>query len=133
MDLDARLPPRKRLLAGSKLKDSPPSAPDYSLSLPIPSISTELYRRLQKILSSSSCPVENIVHEINSVASDATEAAAAARAKATEKAEAAVKAKAAAKRALESVASIRDRKSRRPKKRRVEIKNLYGNSQQQVI
>jgi len=132
LDLNTRLPPRKRLLAGLKKKD----ASDCCLSLPIPLVSGELYGRLHRILNnSSSYHLEETIEEVNSVASDAAKAAEAARENAMEKAAAAVKARAAAKRALELVDLIRqgdDQKlgrcaKNKLKKRRIEIKNYYEN------
>lgn len=126
LDLGARLPPRKRLLAGLKKKD--PS--DCNLSLLIPSIQREIYDRLHKIVTSSSFPVEQIIEEVNLVASDAAATAVAARANAMGKAEAAAKAKIAAKSALELVDLIRERydcifAKNKFKKRRIEINHLY--------
>ncbi|XP_008812372.2 uncharacterized protein LOC103723269 [Phoenix dactylifera] len=94
-DLNTRLPPRKRLLAGLKKEVC-----DCDFLFPFPFISSDLSARLRDIINSATSSPDEIIEAIKSVALATAEVAAAARATAMEKAAAAVKAKTAAKNAL---------------------------------
>ncbi|XP_010935312.1 uncharacterized protein [Elaeis guineensis] len=131
-DLNTRLPPRKRLLAGLKKEGS-----DCDFSLPVPLISSDLSARIHDIINSTTSSPDEIIEATKSVALAATEVAAAARATAMEKAAAAVKARTAAKNALELLDSISRSEAARKdcptktksRKKHVAVKLLYGNKQ----
>ncbi|KAG9442942.1 hypothetical protein H6P81_018796 [Aristolochia fimbriata] len=111
-DIEARLPPRKRLLAGLKRQSSQTAFPSSPHS--------PYFGKTQ----------EEVIEDSLSAAKAAAEVAAAAKAAALEKAAAAARAFAAAKRALELVASLDEdvnaggNSARKPKKQ-VPIKVLY--------
>ncbi|KAL5706129.1 hypothetical protein ACHQM5_024337 [Ranunculus cassubicifolius] len=113
LDADARLPPRKRLLAGLKKQTCDGASP----SSPLLAISSDMSNRLRDLLSShlnnSNASTEEIVEASRSAAESAAKVAAAARAAAEEKAALAAKAVAAAKSALELVAAFSVRRSRK--------------------
>lgn len=132
LDADARLPPRKRLLAGLKKQNGDGSSP----SSPLLSMSTEMSNRLRDLLNNNlnGCNglSEEIVDASRSAALAAAEVAAAAKAAAEEKAAVAVKAVAAAKTALELVAAFSAKKSRKDRgvwddktKKHVPVQVLY--------
>ncbi|KAK9164906.1 hypothetical protein Scep_000097 [Stephania cephalantha] len=133
LDVNARLPPRKRLLAG--LKNKYCDSPSPSSSSPS-SIFNDLNVRLRELLNSSSkgsnLSPEEIVESSRSAALTAAKVAAAARAVAEEKAAIAAKANAAAKSALELLASFSDGEIQQERclkkskeKKQVPVKLLY--------
>ncbi|KAF6154352.1 hypothetical protein GIB67_026808 [Kingdonia uniflora] len=99
LEADARLPPRKRLLAGLKKQSSSPSSCDISSRLPELLISSS---------SGSHLSAMEIVDASRSAALVAEKVAAAARARAEEKAAVAGRAVTIAKNALELLASFSD-------------------------
>lgn len=115
LEADARLPPRKRLLAGLK-KHNGDGDGSSSPASPLTLISVDMSNRLRDLLTNN-VSSEEIVDASRSAALAAAQAAAAARAAAEEKAATAAKAVAAAKSALELVAEFSVKKSR--KERRV--------------
>ncbi|XP_072968387.1 uncharacterized protein [Typha angustifolia] len=127
-DLNTRLPPRKRLLAGLKMVSS-----SCDFELPIPLASSDLGARLRDVINSATSSPEEIIEVTKSVALAAAEIAAAARNTAMEKAAIAAKAWAAARRALDFLCSSSSRtaaqtgRPRKPKlrKKHVPIKLLY--------
>ncbi|XP_077217216.1 uncharacterized protein LOC143851617 [Tasmannia lanceolata] len=122
-DVDVRLPPRKRLLAGLKKQNCE--------SVSSSSYSSEFGAQLRDLLSVDSknahLSVEQVVEASRSAALDAAKVAAAAKATAMEKATVAAKTAADAKSALELVASIAENKTRRKNKpkKHVPIKLFY--------
>ncbi|PIA46715.1 hypothetical protein AQUCO_01500330v1 [Aquilegia coerulea] len=134
VDADARLPPRKRLLAGLKKQNcdcSSPSSP-ISSSLSLSTISSDMSSRIRDLLnancSNSNQSADEIVENSRLAAITATKVAADARAVAEEKATVAAKAAAAARSALELVALFSVNKSRTRKdklKKHVPVKVLY--------
>ncbi|KAK9129215.1 hypothetical protein Sjap_009702 [Stephania japonica] len=138
LDVNSRLPPRKRLLAGLKNKycDSPsPSSSSPSPSPSPSSIFNDLNVQLRELLNSSSkgsnLSLDKIVESSRSAALTAAKVAATARAVAEEKAAIAAKANAAAKSALELLTSFsgeiqQERCLKRSKaKKQVPVKLLY--------
>lgn len=128
LDINTRLPPRKRLLAGLRKENS-----DFDFSIP----SSRLFDHLRSLVKSGNSSPEEIMEASKLAASEATEAAALAKATALEKAAAAVKARDVAKNALELLTSISENElvkkgcvSRmKLKKKHVPIKLLYKNKQ----
>ncbi|XP_058090590.1 uncharacterized protein LOC131237002 isoform X2 [Magnolia sinica] len=140
MDVDARLPPRKRLLAGLKKQScenaAATSSSMSSLSLSLSSFSSDFSAHLCELsgadFKSSHISPEQIVEASRLVALTAAEAAASARVTAMEKAAVAVKAVAAAKSALELVTLLTKRKTHKENvmrknklKKQVPIRLLY--------
>lgn len=131
-DLNTRLPPRKRLLAGLKKEGS-----DCDFSFPVSLISSDLSARIRDIINSTTYSPDEIIEATKSVASAAAEVAAAARVTAMEKAAAAVKARTAAKNALELLDSISRSEAARKdcptksktRKKHVAVKLLYSDKQ----
>ncbi|XP_008813334.1 uncharacterized protein LOC103723996 [Phoenix dactylifera] len=131
-DLNTRLPPRKRLLAGLKKEGS-----DCDFSPPVPLFSSDLNARIRDITNSTTSSPDEIIEATKSVALAAAEVAAAARATAMEKAAAAAKARTAARNALELLDSISRSEAARKdcptktksRKKHVAVKLLYSNKQ----
>lgn len=131
-DINTRLPPRKRLLAGLKKEGC-----DCDFSPPVPLISSDLNSRLRDIINSTTSSPEEIIEATKSVALATAEVAAAAKATAMEKAAAAVKARTAAKNALELLDYVSRSETARKghpaktksRKKHVEVKLLYTNNQ----
>lgn len=132
-DLNTRLPPRKRLLAGS-MKDSSDCGFPMSAA---PPVSSHLYARLRDLFNSASASQEEMVEASRAAALAAAEVAARARAVAVEKAAVAAAARAAARSALELLDSVARKRARRErlvaknkgKKKHVAVKHLYTNKQ----
>ncbi|KAF5179999.1 Phd finger-like protein [Thalictrum thalictroides] len=132
LDADARLPPRKRLLAGLKKQNCDCSSPSSPISSSLLTISSDMSNRLRDLLNAncnhSNHSADEIVEASRLAAITATKVAAEARAVAEEKAAVAAKAAAAARSALELVASFSVKKSRTRKdklKKHVPVKVLY--------
>ncbi|KAJ0966762.1 hypothetical protein J5N97_023679 [Dioscorea zingiberensis] len=128
LDINTRLPPRKRLLAGLRKENS-----DFVFLIP----SSSIFDHLRSVVNSGNSSPEEIMEASKLAALAAAEAAAFAKATALEKAAAAVKARDVAKDALELLASISETEihnkgcmSRmKSKKKHVPIKLLYKNKQ----
>ncbi|CAH8345074.1 unnamed protein product [Eruca vesicaria subsp. sativa] len=138
---DSHLPPRKRLLAGFKrLNGSSSSSSSSSTSNSSSSASTDVYTKLDDLLSSrfnnnhTQSP-EELVEAARSAAALAVRAAKAARGVANEKALISAKAIAAAKRALELVDSFpkdcneRSSPKKSKQKKHVPLQRLYSKRQ----
>lgn len=136
LDSDVLLPPRKRLLACLKKKNSdingnPNSPPTCT---PLSKLDTRISYLLRAHLSTDNPSQEEIVAASRSAAEVAVKVAMAARAAAEEKAVIASKAMAAAKKALELVAIVEDQETTpsspeqdSKKNKQVEVQMLYTN------
>ncbi|CAA2972422.1 Hypothetical predicted protein [Olea europaea subsp. europaea] len=134
LDADALLPPRKRLLAGLKRRNSDLNCHTSSASCNARNLYDD---RLNNVLRSNvdnpNLSNEELVEASRLAAIKATKAAEAARAIAEEKAAKAAKAVAAAKSALELVASLSDESANKEKylkknkmKKHVPVQTLYN-------
>lgn len=129
-DLNTRLPPRKRLLAGLKKEVC-------DFLFPFPFISSDLNARLRDIINSAASSPDEIIEATKAVALATAQVAAAARATAMEKSAAAVKARTAAKNALELLEYISRSEAARKgcsaktktRKKHVAVELLYRNKQ----
>ncbi|KAL6581495.1 hypothetical protein OROMI_007418 [Orobanche minor] len=128
LDMDAFLPPRKRLLAGFKRQNSdvnPPLPLKDDILLNNPFIAQ---------FNNSNLSYEDIVKASRAAAIEATKVAEAAKAKAEEKAAKAAKAVTAARNALDLVATLSEETAKEEKsskknkmKKRVTVEELYTN------